>query len=54
MAKPKALRCAQRAQEVYQNSKDSNKPIPYVLGKESLNPAIGADCQGWIEAIIRD
>lgn len=51
MAKPKASECARRAQEVYMTT---TPPIPYVEGKESLNPAIGADCQGWVEAIIRD
>lgn len=54
MAKPTALRCAQRAQEVYDKSVSTKSPIPYVEGKETLNPAIGADCQGWVEAIIRD
>ncbi len=44
---PKAQDCANLAMDEVDGDL-----IPYVLGKETLN-AIGADCQGFIEAIVR-
>lgn len=48
MGKPKAQDCADLARSLL-----GGPTIPYVAGKESLDPAIGADCQGLIEAIVR-
>lgn len=54
--KPSAKACAILAMDVLDRKDKNGNPIviPYVNNKSTLDPEIGADCQGYIEAIVRE